>query len=130
MKFNPIVPELYVSDIDKSLDFYKWLGFEIKYDRPEKRFAFIEREGGQIMLCERNGTWETAELVYPFGRGINLEIGTENVEALCEKVNSTNYPIFEELSMAEYRQGNNVIRQQEFLIQDPDGFLLRFSSSK
>ena len=130
MEFNPIVPELYVSNIDKSLVFYKWLGFKVKYDRPEKRFAFIEREGGQIMLCERNGTWETAELAYPFGRGVNLEIGTENVEALYEKINSANYPIFEELSIAEYRQGNKVIQQQEFLIQDPDGFLLRFSSSK
>ena len=121
---------MYVSNIHNSLDFYKWLGFEIKYDRPEKKFAFIELEGGQIMLCERNGTWETAELSYPFGRGINLEIGIKDASALYEKVKKGNYPVFEEMKIAEYRQDDKLIRQKEFLIQDPDGYLLRFSTSE
>lgn len=120
MKFNKLIPELYVSDISKSLDFYKSLGFEIRYDRPQSKFAFIEMEGSQIMLCEINGTWEVGELSRPFGRGINLQMEVENVDELYRKVVTAKYPLFEEVAdKTEY--GN-----REFLIQDPDGYLLRF----
>ena len=50
-----LVPELCVSDIEKSLDFYSnTLGFEIKYGRPEEGFAYLDKEGAQIMLEEIN----------------------------------------------------------------------------
>lgn len=35
MNFNSLIPELSVSDINKSRNFYLSLGFEIKYGRPE-----------------------------------------------------------------------------------------------
>ena len=41
IKFNKILPELSVTNLKESLKFYKTLGFEIGYERPEDKFAFI-----------------------------------------------------------------------------------------
>ena len=40
--YNSLIPELSVSNIEKSKEFYLELGFEIKYERKEKKtnFAF------------------------------------------------------------------------------------------
>ncbi|MGB2177889.1 MAG: VOC family protein, partial [Hyphomonas sp.] len=44
-----LVPELYVSDLERSLDFYCGaLGFSIVYQRPAERFAYIERGGAEL----------------------------------------------------------------------------------
>ncbi len=72
MKFNSLIPELSVSNIDKSKKFYSKLGFEIKYERTNDKFCFLELEDNQIMIEEINNNWNTGELEYPFGRGINI----------------------------------------------------------
>ena len=46
MKFNALIPELSVSDIEKSIYFYiDVLGFKIEYERPENKFVFISLDG-------------------------------------------------------------------------------------
>ena len=52
MQFNSLIPELSVTDINKSKDFYLSLGFEIKYERPENKFIFLQLEENQIMIEE------------------------------------------------------------------------------
>lgn len=48
---NPLIPELIVSDLQRSLDFYcQVLGFKIEYQRPEDKFAFLSYHGSQLML--------------------------------------------------------------------------------
>ena len=43
-----LVPEFYVTDIEKTLEFYiQTLGFEMKYGRPEEGFAYLDKEGAQ-----------------------------------------------------------------------------------
>jgi catechol 2,3-dioxygenase-like lactoylglutathione lyase family enzyme len=71
-----LVPELLVSDIVASLEFWRdRLGFAIAYQRPEPAFAYLERpEGAQIMLCQRSGNWETAPLEPPYGRGAMFQV--------------------------------------------------------
>ena len=45
MAIRPLVPELQVSDLAVSLEFYtRVLGFSVAWRRPEELFAFIERE--------------------------------------------------------------------------------------
>lgn len=69
MKFNGLVPELSVSDINKSKNFYiNILGFHLEYERLEDKFAFLSYGESQIMLEEINGYWNTGELQYPLGR--------------------------------------------------------------
>jgi catechol 2,3-dioxygenase-like lactoylglutathione lyase family enzyme len=46
-----LVPELYCSDFDRTLHFYTdLLGFTVLYARPEERFAYLEREGAELMI--------------------------------------------------------------------------------
>ncbi|CAG9296816.1 hypothetical protein CEDIAZO_01974 [Celerinatantimonas diazotrophica] len=49
--WNPMVPELSVSDFSKSLNFYcEILGFKVRSQRTKPDFAYIEFEQVQIML--------------------------------------------------------------------------------
>ncbi len=46
-----LVPELVVADLATSLRFWvDLIGFRIAYDRPENRFAYLDRDGAQVML--------------------------------------------------------------------------------
>jgi catechol 2,3-dioxygenase-like lactoylglutathione lyase family enzyme len=68
MKFNALVPELSVSDINKSLGFYvDVLGFKIEYQRMENKFAFLSYGDAQLMIEQVNGNWNVAPLERPFG---------------------------------------------------------------
>lgn len=128
MKFNSLIPELSVTDIEKTRHFYcDILGFKIEYERPEKKFIFVSYEGNQFMLEQINGYWNTGKLEYPFGRGINIEIGVSDVEAVYKRVKDAGIKLFADMEISCYREGNNEIIQKEFLIQDPDGYLLRFA---
>jgi hypothetical protein len=71
-----LVPELLVSDIGASLEFWcNRLGFAIAYQRPKEAFAYLERpEGAQIMLSQRSGKWQTAPLDRPYGRGTIFQV--------------------------------------------------------
>ena len=44
MKFNQLIPELSVTDIEKSKSFYIALGFQVMYERVEDKFVFLELE--------------------------------------------------------------------------------------
>lgn len=52
--YNSLIPELSVSNIDISKNFYLNIGFEIKYERKEDKFCFLQLEGNQIMIEENN----------------------------------------------------------------------------
>ena len=127
MKFNSLIPELSVSSIETSKDFYvNKLGFKIEYERKEDKFIFISFEGNQIMLEEINNNWSVGKLEYPLGRGVNFEITVSNIDELYNKVKASNITFFKDLMISNYRKDNKTIVQKEFLIQDPDGYLLRF----
>ena len=69
-----LVPELLVSNFVQSLKFYtEVLGFKQLYDRPEEAFAYLDRDGAQIMIvqhvAEDERSWTAAELAQPYGRG-------------------------------------------------------------
>ncbi|OGK38679.1 hypothetical protein A3F03_03565 [Candidatus Roizmanbacteria bacterium RIFCSPHIGHO2_12_FULL_41_11] len=125
---NSLTPELIVMDINKSLNFYtKILDFKVIYDRPEKKFAMLEYQGSRLMINERNGWWETGKLEYPLGRGVNFQIKTDNIEKIRRLLNTHNYPVYQEIEEVWYRRGDKELGQKELLVQDPDGYLLRFA---
>lgn len=127
MKFNKLIPELSVSNIEESKKFYLNLGFKIKYERPENKFCFLELEKNQLMIEEINNNWNTGKLEYPFGRGINISMEVNNINLIYQKAIQNNYNIFKNIMTNKYRVGDNLIEEHEFLIQDPDGYLLRFN---
>lgn len=127
--FNALVPELDVTDIDASLAFWCGrLGFEVAYDRPAAKFAYLQREGAQVMLCQVNRHWEVAPLERPFGRGINLQFQAKSLAPILAALAEIGWPLFREPYEAWYRMGaDREGGSREFLVQDPDGYLLRFA---
>ncbi len=128
MKFNGLVPELSVSDINKSKNFYiDILGFHLEYERLTDKFAFLSYGEAQIMIEEINGYWNTGELDYPFGRGVNFQIATDDVYKIASNLKQNNINLFRDIMESRYECGSEVILEKEILVQDPDGYLLRFS---
>ncbi len=130
-----VVPELLCSNLDVSLDFYlKLAGFEVLYDRPENRFAYLGKDGAELMLDETpevtndEGDWWTAPATKPYGRGINLQIEVSDVQAIHSRLAEAKWPLFRPLEDQWYRAGDIEVGNREFLVQDPDGYLLRFFS--
>lgn len=128
MKFNSLIPELSVSNINVSKNFYLSLGFKIKYERQEDKLCFLELENNQIMIQEENGIWQTGSLEYPFGRGINISMAISDVENMYKKLKQKNIKFFVDLEVHKYRVDDKIYDDKEFLIQDPDGYLLRFNN--
>ena len=126
--FAALIPELAVTSLADSLAFWCGpLGFAIAYDRPAARFAFLVRGRIQVMLCERNGRWDTGAMERPFGRGINLQMEVECLAPILAGLEAAGWPLREEPLEAWYRGGDTLRGQREFLVQDPDGYLLRFA---
>lgn len=128
MKFNKLIPELSVTDIKKSKEFYIKLGFRVLYERKEDKFAFLELEGNQIMIEQINDNWNTGTLEYPFGRGINISMSIDNVIDYYNKLVNNNIKMYKDLMLNKYRVDDYEYEDIEFLIQDPDGYLLRFNN--
>ena len=126
--YNSLIPELSVSNIDISKKFYLDLGFKIRYERKENKFCFLQLEGNQIMIEENNDNWNTGKLEHPYGRGINLSMTVSNIEKVYEILKEKNIKFFLDLEIHEYRIDDKISYDKEFLIQDPDGYLLRFNN--
>lgn len=126
--YNSLIPELSVSNIDISKKFYLDLGFKIRYERKENKFCFLQLEGNQIMIEENNDNWNTGKLEHPYGRGINLSMTVSNIEKMYEILKEKNIKFFLDLEIHEYRIDDKISYDKEFLIQDPDGYLLRFNN--
>jgi catechol 2,3-dioxygenase-like lactoylglutathione lyase family enzyme len=127
MNFNSLIPELSVSNLSKSLEFYRdILGFKIEYARPEEKFAFLAYENVQLMIEQANGNWETAELCRPFGRGVNFQMIVGSVQLLINNLQGAGIELFSEPEVIVYRTGSGSVKQRQFLVMDPDGYLLRF----
>jgi catechol 2,3-dioxygenase-like lactoylglutathione lyase family enzyme len=141
----PLVPELDVTNLDDSLRFYVGVvGFGVVFDRRPERFAYLALEGAELMLQEAAGPgrrFRTATLERPFGRGINLQIAVGDVDAVFASVLRSGVkpvvPVEDRWYDVEVgspagrwntrgpvRAGN-----RQFVVADPDGYLLRFFTS-
>ena len=124
-----LIPEFKVTDFNKSLEFYtKLAGFEILYDRPEEHFAMLDREGAMLMIevIEDGDRWHVGTREYPLGQGINFQIEVTGVQEIYDNCKKVNYPIFYEIEEKWYRKDDSEVGNKQFLVQDPDGYLLRF----
>lgn len=125
-----MVPELTVFDINETRAFYlDILGFKLEYEREENNFIFVSFEDSQFMFEEMHEDgWNIGELRYPLGRGINFSIKASDVEGLYNKILSQNILPYRELMVSNYRVDDMIVEQKEFLVQDPNGYLLRFTN--
>ena len=128
---NPIglVPELYCSNLEATLAFYVGvLGFKINYQRDEEKFVYLEKNSAHMMF-EQTGTgrnWITGKLERPYGRGINFQIEVEQIDEFYKNIQERNIAIFMPMEEKWYRRNQDLVGNKQFLVQDPDGYLLRF----
>ncbi|WP_291426885.1 VOC family protein [Deinococcus sp.] len=127
-----MVPELAVQDIVASLTFWvDLLGFSVKYDRPEEGFAYLMLGTAHIMLDQigQTRTWETAPLQKPLGQGINFEITVPEIDPILGRLARVQWPLFIQPEEKWYRVADHEVGVKQFLVQDPDGYLVRLSQS-
>ena len=119
---NNLVPELMITNLDSSLAFWvSCLEFKVAYQRQDLN-------GAQVMLEQvdpKAGQWLTATLSKPFGRGINLQIDVMAAAPIIHKLSQAGFPLFRECQDTWYRANSLEVGQREFIVQDPDGYLVR-----
>jgi len=142
---SPLVPEFDVRDLDTSLRFYVGvIGFALVFERPNERFAYLGLDGAELMLQDASGPgrrFRTAPLQHPFGRGINVQIAVPNVDETLEAVRAAGiepvidieerwYEIDVVKPSGRWRErGAMRAGNRQFVVADPDGYLLRFYTS-
>ena len=131
MEFNCLIPELRVFDLEKSKKFYtEILGFNVEYSRHD--FAMLVLGKCQIMLQQltlpsKEGSWNVSDdMQYPLGRGINLQIILPDISQVYYSLKRSKGKIFIDLLVSDYQENDINNHVLEFLVQDPDGYLLRF----
>ncbi|HZX08879.1 VOC family protein [Kribbella sp.] len=126
-----LVPELLVESVAASTEFWCGVcGFEVRYERPEEGFAYVVLGGAHVML-EQAGVgrnWVTGPLERPLGRGINLQIAVPSIASLVASLRRAGWPLFMEPETKWYRTDHGEVGVEQFLVTDPDGYLLRFQS--
>lgn len=126
--WNPMVPELSVTDLTRSLAFYTGLlGFSVRYGRESPPFAYLVQQQVQLMLEQvHQDGWQTGALEAPFGRGINLQMELTDIQPLIERLQRGGIAFYRPPHESWYPVGERLSGQRECLVQDPDGYLLRF----
>lgn len=121
-----LIAEFMVSDYDRTLAFWCGpMGFAPAFTRPAQRLACLTRpEGAQVMFYERDGDWETGPMVAPFGRGAITQIFVENVDKIADAVRAAGIPFYVAPREKWRDWGDRLGGQREFLVQDPDGYLI------
>ena len=111
MKFESLIPILYSSDVERSIEYYiKKLSFENHWIwDEEKTFGGVSTGCVEIFFCKLDqgnpGTW--------------LAINVDNIDEYYESIKSSQADI---LTAPEDKPWN----MREMLVRDPDGHIIRF----
>lgn len=129
-----LVPELAVSSFARGLAFYAELcGFSILYARPEENFAYLDRDGAQIMIKEHGQdgarSWLAGPLSPLYGRGLNLQIKVAAIDPIHDACRKAGARISLEMEEKWYHRDDILLGVRQFIVLDPDGYHLRFSQS-
>jgi catechol 2,3-dioxygenase-like lactoylglutathione lyase family enzyme len=134
VRMKTLVPELSVRDLDTSLHFYRdVVGFEVLFERPENRFAYMTFHGSELMIEEDrprvgiSALWIIEPLDYPRGRGLNISIDCPDADALGSRLMGNGIDLRKPIEENWYRENQILHGERNFLVQDPDGYLLRFT---
>ena len=125
-----LIPELDVESLERSLVFYtEVLGFTVMFSREDEKFAYLNLGDAHLMLEEAAGPgrrFTTAPLEYPHGRGVNFQIRVSDVDAIYQHVLAAGCRVVIVLEERWYRANDRESGNRQFVVVDPDGYLLRF----
>lgn len=125
-QWGPLIAEMMVGDYAASLGFWTdVLGFAVVFERPAQKLAFLAHpDGAQVMIYQRDGDWETGPMEVPFGRGMVVQVHLRDMEASAGRVRAAGLPFYVEPREKWRDWGDRMGGQREFLVQDPDGYLV------
>ncbi len=132
MNYNALIPELTITNFEKTKFFYtQLLGFSVVYERMEENFAFLKLGNAQLMIdqIDKGRTWRTGKFFYPLGRGVNFQIEVDKIDPIMEKLHTHHIDLFLLPEEQWYQTNNQQVGNKQFGVQDPDGYLLRFFES-
>src|SRR3546814_13902861 len=107
------VVEIVGPDLDRSLDFYLLLGFELL--RRSEGFAVVHWQGQRLFLAENPDAPTTP-------RWTNLRIMVEDVDALWPRIRALGIS-------PTHAIGNRFYGLRDFTLADPSGFEIRFAQA-
>jgi len=118
--------EMMVTDYPVSLCYWtKVLGFDLSFERPQQKLACLTHpDGAQVMIYQRDGDWEVGPMEPPFGRGLVVQVYVLDATAAAERVQAAGLPFYVALREKWRDWGDRLGGQREFLVQDPDGYLV------
>jgi hypothetical protein len=73
--------------------------------------------------------WRTGKMDPPLGRGMHLQIEVPGIAPLLERLKKHGVPLFKGPYESWYPVNDKLEGAHEFLVQDPDGYLLRFQEN-
>lgn len=128
---NALVPEFAVSDWRRSKAFYcDVLGFDCAYERVEEGFCYLRLGAAELMIDQigEGRTFDGGHLPenHPFGRGLNVQIRVAEIGPMIEALARIGHPLFLDVEEKWYRIGAEEAGNRQFVVADPDGYLLRF----
>ena len=125
-----LIPEFSVTDWRASQAFYcDFLGFTVDYTRPEDGFAMLTLGGARLMI-DQIGTGRTFDdghlpKRYPFGRGLNVQIEVPDVRPAYDRLIAAHQPLYLPVEDKWYRKNDLETGNRQFVVADPDGYLIR-----
>ena len=121
-----LMAEMMVTDYQRSLAFWTGaLGFTLAFERPAQQLAcLVHPDGAQVMIYQRDGDWETGPMEPPFGRGMVVQVYVSDAAAMAAHLTTLGHPFYVELREKWRDWGDRMGGQCEFLVQDPDGYLV------
>lgn len=125
MDWNRLVPELTVNDLETSRQFYcDVLGFQLRFERSEDGFVYLDLAGAQLMLLQRSA--DAVPLPRVQDRRLHFQIEVDSLAPLLSRLADAGLTLDVEPYIARYRGNDCVFVQRECFVRDPDGYLLRF----
>ena len=115
-----------VQDYQAALD--RWcdlIGMTAVFTRPAQKLALLQhKDGAQVMIYQHDGDWETAAMQAPFGRGAIIQVFVADVAAVHARFAAANHAFYVDLREKLRDWRDRLDGQREFLVQDPDGYLV------
>lgn len=125
-----LIPEFAVTDWRASKAFYcDLLGFAVEYERPSEGFAMLALAEARLMI-DQIGTGRTFDdghlpHAYPFGRGLNVQLEVPSVRPILKRLTHAGTGLYLPLEDKWYRKDDMEVGNRQFVVADPDGYLLR-----